>query len=242
MEKSNRSKTYNLFHLILKMIRYNMRVIFGNRFIWFLLVSLGFLIFIAITAVLDGDNTNEELVYNILVFPGLLLVFYPMTFGIQSDSDAGILEILFGIPDYRYKVWLVRMIMVFILVSFIIFGYSILCRIFITELNLFQMTYQLMYPIVFVGCLSFMFSTIIKNGYGTMAIMIILGVILMIVSNAVFENTQWDVFLNPFNMPRNLNETIWQNIIVKNRIFLAISSLIFMLYGLFNLQKRERFI
>jgi hypothetical protein len=29
---------------------------------------------------------------------------------------------------------------------------------------------------------------------------------------------------------------------MKNRIFLAVGSLLFVLYGLFNLQKREKFI
>ena len=49
-------------------------------------------------------------------------------------------------------------------------------------------------------------------------------------------------FLNPFEIPRRLNEMIWQEITMKNRIFLAVGTLLFVLYGLFNLQKREKFI
>ena len=41
----------------------------------------------------------------ILMFPSMLLIFYPAVFGIQNDEDSRILEILFGIPDYKYKVW-----------------------------------------------------------------------------------------------------------------------------------------
>ena len=242
METKNKSVLKNTFHLVWKLIRYNMRIIFANRFIWFFLASLGFFIFISINTTLNGQNLDEEMVYNTLLFPGILLIFYPMSFGIQNDVDAGILEILFGIPDYRYKVWLVRLIMVFILVSLIMCIYSLLSSIFLTTVNIPEMTYQVMYPIAFIGCLSFMFSSLIKNGYGTMAVMVILGVVLLIISEDLVENTQWDVFLNPFNIPRNLNETIWEGITVKNRIFLAVSSLVFLLYGLFNLQKRERFI
>ncbi len=242
METKNKSGLANTLYLIWKLVRYNMRVIFGNRFIWFFLASLGFFIFISINSTLNGENLDEEMVYYTLVFPGILLVFYPMSFGIQNDVDAGILEILFGIPDYRYKVWLVRMILVFILVFLIMCVYSYLATIFLTRINILEMTYQVMYPILFIGCLSFMFSSLIKNGYGTMAVMVILGVILMIISESFVKDTQWDVFLNPFNIPRNLNETIWEGIMVKNRVFLSVSSLIFLLYGLFNLQKRERFI
>ncbi len=242
MERKTIAQLKNLFHLLRKLVQYNMRIIFGNRFIWFFLASLGFYIFIAVMAVLENGNLNEEFVYNTLLFPGILLVFYPMSFGIQNDSDAGILEILFGIPDYRYKVWLVRMIMIFILVFLIILFYSILAKIFLSDISIFEMAYQSMYPLLFIGCLAFMFSSLIRNGYGTMAVMVILGVILFFISKNLMQNTQWDIFLNPFDIPRNLNETIWIGIMLKNRVFLLVGSIIFLLYGLINLQKRERFI
>jgi len=71
--------------------------------------------------------------------------------------------------------------------------------------------------------------------------MVIIGVGLLIVSE-ILERTLWNIFLNPFEIPRRLNEMIWQEITMKNRIFLAVGSLLFVLYGLFNLQKREKFI
>ncbi|NQU81700.1 MAG: hypothetical protein HQ543_09300 [Bacteroidetes bacterium] len=56
------------------------------------------------------------------------------------------------------------------------------------------------------------------------------------------ERTMWNIFLNPFNLPRDMNELIWHNIALKNRIFLVVGSILFLLFGLFNLQKREKFI
>ena len=52
----------------------------------------------------------------------------------------------------------------------------------------------------------------------------------------------WNIFLNPFDIPNRLNEMIWKEITMKNRIFLAVGTVLFVLYGLFNLQKREKFI
>ena len=95
--------------------------------------------------------------------------------------------------------------------------------------------------VVFLGALSFMFSTIIKNGNGTAVVIVLLGVALMILSDTL-ERTQWNIFLNPFNIPDNFNEVIWAGLIIKNRIFLAIGILVSILYGLFNLQKREKFV
>ncbi|MGQ8338112.1 hypothetical protein ACUNWD_16290 [Sunxiuqinia sp. A32] len=234
-------KIKNTLNLTRKMIQYNFRIIFGGRFIWFLLAAFAFYVFVAISGVWNGAVPDEEFVFDILLFPAILLIFYPMTFGIQNDLDAGILEILFGIPDYRYKVWLVRLVLVFVLVFLLLIGFSGISYIFLTPVNLFEMAGQIMYPVLFLGSMAFMFSTIIKNGNGTAVVMVILGVLTLIISENL-ERTMWNIFLNPFNVPRNMNEMIWEGITINNRLFLVIGALVFILYGLFNLQKREKFI
>jgi hypothetical protein len=98
-----------------------------------------------------------------------------------------------------------------------------------------------MFPVLFLGSMAFMFSTLIKNGNGTAVVMVILGVVVFVASESL-DRTMWNVFLNPFAVPRNMNETVWEGIVFKNRIFLVVGALVFLLYGLFNLQKREKFI
>ena len=218
-----------------------MKVIFGNRFIWFVLAAIAFYFFIAVTSILDGNLIDQGFIYDLQTMPGILLIFYPMTFGIQNDLDAGILEILFGIPDCRYKVWLVRLILVFTIVFLMMIGLTAMSYFLLVPVNVFELTWHVMFPIYFLGSLAFMFSTIIKNGNGTAVVMVIIGVLLLILFG-IFERTMWNIFLNPFDIPNRLNEMIWQEITLKNRIFLAVGSLLFVLYGLFNLQKREKFI
>lgn len=224
-----------------KMIRYNLKIIFANRFIWFLIAALGFFLFFAIQVVLNNETMGEDVVYGLLIFPGILLIFYPSVFGIQNDDDSRMLEILFGIPNYRYKVWLVRLIMIYALVFIIIVLFSALASVLLYKVQIMEMSYQLMYPIVFLGSMAFMFSTLIKNGNGTAVAMVLIGVAILILQEAI-QNTQWNPFLNPFDIPNNLNEVIWEGTIRKNRIFLGIGMLVFILYGLFNLQKREKFV
>jgi hypothetical protein len=236
-----RKKFKNIVQLVGKMIRYNFRIIFGGRFIWFLLAAFAFFVFINVSGALSGQNFDEEYVYNCLLFTASLLIFYPMTFGIQNDVDAGILEILFGIPDYRYKVWLVRIVLVFVLVTLILTGFTVLSHFLLTPVNLFEMTSQVMFPVFFIGSMAFMFSTVIKNGNGTAVVMVILGVLAFILSESI-RRSMWNVFLNPFNIGQNMNEMIWEGIVNRNRIFLIAGGLVFLLYGLFNLQKREKFI
>ena len=234
-------KIEHILNKIVKMIQYNMKIIFGGRFIWFLLAALAFYIFVAITGIINGASPDEEFIYGILIFPAVLLIFYPMTFGIQNDVDAGILEILFGIPDYRYKVWLIRVLLVFVLVFLILLGFTVLGYIFLVPVDLFEMTGQVMFPVLFIGSMAFMFSTLIKNGNGTAVVMVIVGVLLFVLSEMI-ERTMWNIFLNPFSVPSNMNEIIWAGIVTKSRMFLVIGTLIFILVGLLNLQKRERYI
>jgi hypothetical protein len=231
----------NFAILFRRMVKYNMKVIFGNRFIWFVLAALAFYFFIAITSIYDNNAIDEGFIYGLQITPGLLLIFYPMTFGIQNDLDAGILEILFGIPDYRYKVWLVRLVLIFVLVFLMMTGLTAMSYFLLAPVNILELSFHVMFPIYFLGSMAFLFSTVIKNGNGTAVVMVIIGVLLLIISGAL-DRTMWNIFLNPFNIPNRLNEMVWQEITMKNRIFLAVGSLLFVLYGLFNLQKREKFI
>lgn len=238
------SKTHNFKNqliIIYRMIRYNLRIIFANRFIWFLISAFAFFAFFTIQSVLQGNTIVDGSIYNLLIFPGILLIFYPSAFGIQNDDDSRMLEILFGIPNYRYKVWLVRLIMIYVLIFIIIVLFAGIASVLLYRINILEMSYQLMYPIVFMGSMAFMFSTLIKNGNGTAVVMVLIGVALLLLAEAL-SRTQWNVFLNPFEIPNNMNQVIWQGIISKNRIFLGVGMLIFILYGLFNLQKREKFV
>jgi len=103
------------------------------------------------------------------------------------------------------------------------------------------MSWELMFPVCFLGCLAFLVSTMVKNGNGTAVVMIIIGVFLMILAD-VLDRTQWNVFHNPYSIPDKMNEMIWSQISQKNRLFLAVCSIIFLLGGLTNLQRREKFL
>lgn len=231
----------NNFTILYRTIRYNLKIIFAGRFIWFLVASFAFYLFFSITSIYQGSVISEGMVYNLLLFPGVLLVFYPSVFGIQNDEDSRILEILFGIPNYRYKIWLVRLIMIFVQVFLILILYGYVSSVLVYRVDPFEMAVQLMFPIGFLGGMAFMFSTLIKNGNGTAVIMILIGVVLLILADQL-ERSQWNIFLNPLELPSNFNAVIWDGIVTKNRIFLGIGMIVFLLYGLFNLQNRERFV
>lgn len=232
-----------LIPLLPKVVKYNLKIIFAGKFIWFLLAAFAFFGYFMFQSAWSRSEINEGLIYTLLMFPCVLLVFYPAVFGIQNDEDNRILEILFGIPDYKYKVWGVRLLMIYVAIFFILVVFSYLATLLLYPVNPFEMALQLMFPLVFFGNMAFMFSTITRSGNGTAVITIILAILLLITSEMDFiERSFWNILLNPFKVPDNFLPVIWESLIIKNRIFLLTGGIVWMMIGLLNLQKRERFV
>lgn len=232
-------KSYLL--LLYRLATYNIKVIFANKFVYFVLASFLFFAFIITITVLEDPDFNEAVIYGFLVFPGLLLIFYPMAYGIQNDDDSKMLETIFGIPNYRYKVWLVRFVLTIGVAFVILFVLGNIANLTLYRFSILPMLGQVLFPIVFISSLAFMISTLIKNGNGTAIVIVIVAFIFFVFAEAL-EYSAYNVFLNPFSEPRDMSEFIWLTIIFKNRLYLIVASVLCLLYGMFNLQFREKFI
>ena len=222
------------------MILYNLRIIFANKFIWFLAGSVVFYLGLSVIYVLSNEISRMPDLYGVFLFSGILLIFYPSVFGIQNDQDARTIEILFGIPNYRYKVWLLRIMLILVIAFLIMVIFTWLSNVLIIKFNFINVTVQVMIPVFFLGMMAFMLSTLIRNGNGTAVVMIIFGIFFLILEDPL-RKSQWNVFLNPFNPAYDVSETTWALITLKNRIILVTGTIIFLLAALLNLQKREKF-
>jgi len=141
-----------------------MKIIFGGKFIYFILAAFIFFLIFGTIIALDESELDIGEIYGLLGFPSILLVFYPSVFGIQSDADQRTLEIIFGIPDYRYKVWLVRYAMILVIVFLLLIPFAVLGHWALISFPLFRMIMQLMSLVVFVSAMGFCISTLVKNG------------------------------------------------------------------------------
>jgi hypothetical protein len=233
----SRSILRNLFNLT----RYNMKIIFGGKFVYFILAALIFFLVFGTIMALEESEFDIGEIYGLLAFPAILLVFYPSVFGIQSDADQRTLEIIFGIPDYRYKVWLVRYAMILVLVFLLLIPFSALAHWALISFPFLRMIFQLMVLVFFVSALGFSVSTLVKNGNATAVIMVIFGLVFLILFDGI-QYSKWNLFLNPFDIPWDINDIVWQETIRQNRIIMGIVSVVLLLLGLLNLQQREKFL
>jgi len=224
-----------------RLFKYNFKVIFGNKFLYFIVgATVVYILITAVSLFYMKSSPNEATIFWNLLIPGILVIFYPVTFGIQNDLDNRMLEIIFGIPNYRFKVHLLRLFLIFFLAFAFLFIFTTLNSFIIANIAIFSMVYHLMFPVLFLGSLAFMISTLVKDGSGTAVIMLIIGVSFWIAGDFFVNHPTWNIFLNPFTVPENVNETVWAEIITKNRIYLLIGSILVIPYGLLNLQRREK--
>lgn len=235
-------KFSNIMKAYFKVASYNMKIIFSGKFIWFLIVGLLLFGFLMFSSAYEGSPLDEGVIYSQLMIPALLLVFYPASFGIQNDADNRILEILFGIPNYMYKVWLFRLFMIYIEVYFILVVYALLASLLLFQTNPFEMAAQLMVPVMLFGNLAFFYSTITRNGNATAVLIILTSILLLILSTTLLRNKYWSVVINPFDLPENIHSSVWEITLIKNRLVMIIAGIIFLMSGLLNLQKREKFL
>ncbi len=227
--------------LIGTIVRYNLKIIFAGRFLYFLLAAwLFFLLIIGLMLFSEG-NADITDIYDTLIFPGILIMFYPIVYNIQNDKDARMLEIVFGLPDYRYKVYLLRFIITLFLLVTLMLLMAFFAWFSVVRIPVFNMVLQLMVPLFFLSCLTFLFTTILRNGNGAAVAMVIIGLVFFIL-NEPLEKSKWNLFLNPYNIPTDMNLTIWMNVVHQNRLIMMIGSVIALLWGLIGLQRREKFV
>ena len=100
-----------------------------------------------------------------------------------------------------------------------------------------------MLPVTLFGNLAFLYSTLIRNGNAAAVLSVLTVILAMILGNIpLVENKVWDVTINPYEEPENINAAIWSLTLLKNRIAMAVAAIIFLMSGLLGLQNRGKFL
>ena len=241
-DKSTNNRAIDRFKSLAAFFRYNVFTSFSGKFIYVFALAIVLFLVIVILHVLNNDaSPSAEAVYNFLLFPGVLLVFYPSAFSIQNDVDSRMIETWFGIPDYRYKIWLVRSLTQYIVIGALLFILTVLCRLGLAEFPVGSMLFHLMFPVIFIGSLGFMIAALTKSGNGTAVILVLLIIFFWIALESV-EGSSLYVFHNPFQMVDQMETIILAETTLLNRVYLLVGAIVTTLFGLLRLQHREKFI
>lgn len=222
-------------------LRYNASNVFAGKFIYFLSMAIVLFLVIVIIYVAGHETSPDERnVYYFLLVPGVLLVFYPSAYSIQGDIDSRMLETLFGIPDYRYKVWLSRSVTQYLVIGVFLFVLALLCRLGLADFPLWSMMFHLMFPIVFLGSFGFMTAVVTRSGNST-AVVLVISILFFWMASGSLEGSSWDLFHNPFGYSEGVSVMFWEEVTLYNRVYMLLGALVSTMFGLLRLQKREKF-
>ncbi|MBN1351670.1 hypothetical protein JXJ21_19810 [candidate division KSB1 bacterium] len=227
---------------LITFLRYNLIIIFANIFFYFLLAAVLVFLLISAIVIFNADSpVTSGTIYFLLIIPGILIIFYPSAFSIQIDTDTRMIETLFGIPNYRYKIWLVRLGLIFVIAFVLLLLLGILSKYVMADFPFWRMIAHLMVPLIFLSCISFMLATLTRSGAGTGTLLVIL-IIGFWMGYSSLQGSSWNLFHNPFGIPNESQAMVWDEITFYNRIYLLVGSILAVLYGLLNLQRREKYI
>ncbi|MBU1320691.1 MAG: hypothetical protein KKG33_06515 [candidate division Zixibacteria bacterium] len=222
-------------------IRYSAKQVFANKFIYFISAAIALFLLIAVIYSLEEETPPAaDAIFYFLLAPGTLLIFYPSVYSLQSDVDSRMLETLFGIPNYRYKVWLARSVVQYIVIALLLTGLALFSRYALADFSVVSMVPHVMFPILFLGSLAFMVSTMTRSGNGAAVVMVVIGLFFWIMQEPL-EGSKWNLFLNPFAQVDPYEIFAWAETTLYNRIYLVIGSIVTTMYGLLRLQNREKF-
>ena len=217
-------------------IRYSASLNFAGRGIGFVVLAVVVFLGVVVFSLMSRSAARgPEQVYNYLLIPALLLTFYPSAFAIQSDKDAEMIETLFGIPDHRFKVWLVRLATLLVLVAAILFLLALVCRIGLTEFPVGSMVLQLLFPVLFLASLAFFLACQTGSGNATAVILVVILLVFLGLAGTL-KGSAWFLFHNPFASVTELQALVWK------KITLSIGSVFLLMLALLRLQNRERYI
>ena len=223
-------------------MRYSASQVFAGKFIYFLVLAVLVFFTVAILHTVNEEvPPNAGTIYYFLMVPGVLLVFYPSAYSVQSEVDARMLETLYGIPDYRYKVWLARQFVQQLVIAALLLLLAAFCHLAMADFSLLAMVFHLMFPILFFGSAGFMIATLIRSGNGAAAVLVVVTLFFWIAAEPL-GSSRWNLFHNPFEQVDQFESLLRAETTFYNRVYLVVGSILATLFGLLRLQQRERFI
>ena len=151
------------------------------------------------------------------------------------------LETLFGIPDYRYKVWLARYGALYVCVAALLFLLALFCRVGLSPFPLGKMVLELMVPVLFAGSLAFFVAGQTGSGLATAVIMVVVLLLFWLFREPLAESP-WFLFHNPFAGTNDLQALVRAKTTIANRLYFLSGSIVLTMLALLRLQKREHFI
>ncbi len=187
-----------------------------------------------------GEGFSAIQALHILVeAPGTVLAIYLTMDLVAGERDRDTLEVLFSTSASHYKIWMVRMLSIYVVLGVSLVAMSTLCYFLFAEFLVVEGALNAFLPAFLVANLTFFFSVTFRSGNA--AGMLSLGfLILILLASGPLRDTPYFLFLNPFDPPIGVDDTLWEDQVLVNRAGVAALGCVLLFLALRRMEGRER--
>jgi hypothetical protein len=225
-----------------EILRLQARVIFSQKFVWFLAGIVAYFVVIYIVNYNQPmiDRMAQEDVFNwLLQFPLSALAVYLNMQLITSEKDNRTLEVMFTTAGSRYKVWLLRVGTLNAILLALSLGLSALAFFTFTDVPIFGMALNAFVPTFFVGNMTLYFAVRFRSGFAAGMVSAGLLVVLLMFSE-LYNETRYFLYFNPYDVPRQLDPETWNWWMWQNRMAVLLLGSFLLFSALRGMEVRER--
>lgn len=188
----------------------------------------------------EGFGVSRAL--NVLVeIPGIALAIYLTMDLVAGERDRNTLETLFSTTSSHYRIWTIRMVGVYLVLAATLMGMTVAAYFVFAELPIFRGALNAFLPACFAAGLAFYFSVLCRSGNA--AAMLSTGVMaLALIVSESMPDSPFVLFLDSFDPPVGMEDTLWGDRVLLNRMAVALFSGLLLLIGLRKMEARERLV
>ena len=223
--------------------RLNTRIVFSNRFAWFLFGLLAYCIFLYVVnyrSNIYNRMTPNDIYHVLLQLPLIALAVFLNMNLIASEKENRTLEITFTTAGSRIKIWLIRFGSLCLLFFIMAILLSLIGFFFFTDLPIWGFAFHTYVPAFFIAGMVFYFSVKFRSGLAAGMVSAVL-LFLMLIFNEALEGTRWSIFFNHYDRPHNrVDPSVWNDWIWQNRIGLIVLGAAFIFAALRAMRHREK--
>ncbi len=230
-----------LLATIWRLCRLSIKIVFYRK-IWFLcggiLAYYGILYALAVLRPGDGFSVEQALLVLVEV-PGAVLAIYLTMDMVAGERDKNTLEILFSTSTSHYNIWIVRLMTVYVLLMVVLMTISSVAYFIFAEFPFVLGGFNAFIPAFLMVSLTFFFSVLCRSSNA--AGMLAMGfLVLAFLTADSFQDTPYYLFMNPFEQPLGLDESIWAEQVFFNRIGVAAIGVLSVFFALRRMEQREK--
>ena len=236
------SLTYkDLLVSVTQMVGLSLKIVFHRKLTFGVLGVLGYYgVLYAILTFLPNDGFSVEDALNVLVqVPMAALAVYLSMDVIASERDRDTLETLFSTASSHYAIWMVRLTSLHGILIVASLAMSSVSYVLFAEFPFILGGLNAAILAYLVANLTFYFAVSVRSSNA--AGMLSLGCLLLaLMFHSAVEQTLYDPFLNPFNIPGNVDLAVWDDRVLINRVIVISLGALLLYMGLRRMERRER--